>query len=227
LLVYLHQGDVVKRGCAVNRLEETGLFQALSRAGDGALVADTSGRIVYWNPAAQRLLGWGAGEAVGRPCCDLLEGRDGNGEPVCRDDSPVIAAARYGQPVEDFDIWTRTKAGRLIRLNVSTLAVPSERSAGTLTIHLFRDVTGRAPARRNGGHASEPRPETTPASGPLTRRELEVLRLLATGTSTRAAADRLGVSLATVRNHVQNLLGKLGVHSRLQAVAHATNHGLL
>ncbi|HEV8639782.1 MAG TPA: LuxR C-terminal-related transcriptional regulator, partial [Methylomirabilota bacterium] len=33
--------------------------------------------------------------------------------------------------------------------------------------------------------------------------------------------------LATVRNHVQNLLGKLGVHSRLQAVAHATNHGLL
>jgi len=211
----------------VNRLEETGLFQALSRAGDGALVADTSGRIVYWNPAAQRLLGWGAGEAVGRPCCDLLEGRDSNGGRVCREDCPVITAARHSQPVEHFDIWTRTKAGRLIRLNVSILAVTSERSTGPLTIHLFRDVTGRAPASRHGGHAAEPHPETTPAAGPLTRRELEVLRLLATGASTRTAADRLGVSPATVRNHVQNLLGKLGVHSRLQAVAHATSHGLL
>ncbi|MCL6640364.1 MAG: LuxR C-terminal-related transcriptional regulator, partial [Candidatus Rokubacteria bacterium] len=37
----------------------------------------------------------------------------------------------------------------------------------------------------------------------------------------------LGVSPATVRNHVQNLLGKLGVHSRLQAVAYANRRGLL
>ncbi len=62
---------------------------------------------------------------------------------------------------------------------------------------------------------------------PLTRREREVLRLLSTGANTRIAAERLGVSPATIRNHVQNLLGKLGVHSRLQAVAYATAHGLL
>lgn len=212
----------------MSRLEETGLFQALSRTGDGALVADASGRIVYWNPAAQRLLGWGAGEAVGRPCCDVLEARNGKAERPCPDDCPVVTAVRQGQPVEHFDIWTRTKAGRLVRLNVSTLAVPGERGAGTLTIHLFRDVTGRAPAPRNGGHLPEPRPEPRPtAAGPLTPRELEVLRLLATGANTRSAAERLGVSPATVRNHVQNLLGKLGVHSRLQAVAHANTLGLL
>ena len=40
-------------------------------------------------------------------------------------------------------------------------------------------------------------------------------------------AERLHVSPATVRNHVQNIAGKLGVHSRLEAVAFATKHRLL
>ncbi|PYO55705.1 MAG: hypothetical protein DMD83_18270 [Candidatus Rokuibacteriota bacterium] len=56
----------------------------------------------------------------------------------------------------------------------------------------------------------------------LTRRELEILRLVAGGSDTKAVAERLNVSPATVRNHVQNVLGKLGAHSRLQAVAYAT-----
>jgi two-component system nitrate/nitrite response regulator NarL len=50
---------------------------------------------------------------------------------------------------------------------------------------------------------------------------------MATGANTRTVAEQLHVSPATVRNHVQNLLGKLGVHSRLEAVAYATNHRLL
>jgi DNA-binding NarL/FixJ family response regulator len=51
--------------------------------------------------------------------------------------------------------------------------------------------------------------------------------MIATGVSTRAAADKLHVSPATVRNHVQNILGKLGAHSRLEAVAMATRQRLL
>lgn len=210
----------------VNTLEETALVQALARAGEGALVADAAGRVLYWNPAAQRLLGWGPGEAVGRGSCDVLDNRNGRGLAGCRADCPV-AAARLGDSVEPFDIWTRAKSGRLMRLNVSTLAVPGERGGGTLTVHLFRDVTDRTAPPRNGGPVSEGREEASLPPGALTRRELEVLRLLAGGANTRAAAERLGVSPATVRNHVQNLLGKLGVHSRLQAVAYATTHGWL
>jgi DNA-binding NarL/FixJ family response regulator len=67
---------------------------------------------------------------------------------------------------------------------------------------------------------SEPHPE-------LTRRELEILRLVAGGANTRVMADRLHVSPATVRNHVQHILAKLGVHSRLEAAAYATRHRLL
>jgi len=62
---------------------------------------------------------------------------------------------------------------------------------------------------------------------PLTSRELEVLRLLASGTSTSAAADSLGISTATLRAHVQAVLRKLGAHSRLEAVAEAARLGLV
>jgi DNA-binding NarL/FixJ family response regulator len=47
------------------------------------------------------------------------------------------------------------------------------------------------------------------------------------GLNTAATATRLAVSRATVRNHVQNIFGKLGVHSRLEAVAYARRHRLL
>ena len=53
----------------------------------------------------------------------------------------------------------------------------------------------------------------------LTAREVEVLAGLVDGASTKALAARLGVTSATARTHVQNVLAKLGVHSRLQAVA--------
>lgn len=62
---------------------------------------------------------------------------------------------------------------------------------------------------------------------PLTARELEVLRMLASGVSTNSAAEMLGISTATLRAHVQAILRKLGAHSRLEAVAEAARLGLI
>jgi DNA-binding NarL/FixJ family response regulator len=61
----------------------------------------------------------------------------------------------------------------------------------------------------------------------LTARELEVLGCMVAGHNTRALAGQLGVSYATARSHVQNVLLKLGVHSQLQAVAYATANGVV
>ncbi|HEX7442494.1 MAG TPA: response regulator transcription factor [Acidimicrobiales bacterium] len=61
----------------------------------------------------------------------------------------------------------------------------------------------------------------------LTERELEVLRLVAAGTSTDAIASRLFISTHTVRNHVRNILAKLHAHSKLEAVAIAARDGLI
>jgi DNA-binding NarL/FixJ family response regulator len=59
---------------------------------------------------------------------------------------------------------------------------------------------------------------TVPLVG-LTLRERQVLGLLVEGTSTSGMAKRLGISTATIRSHVKSLLAKLGVHSRIEAVA--------
>jgi response regulator RpfG family c-di-GMP phosphodiesterase len=63
--------------------------------------------------------------------------------------------------------------------------------------------------------------------GGLTQRELEVLKLLAEGLSNPAIAERLVISLHTVRNHVQRILTKLNAHSKLEAVAVALRQGIV
>ncbi len=62
--------------------------------------------------------------------------------------------------------------------------------------------------------------------GSLSCREREVLGLLARGWSTRRIADGMQVAECTVRSHVYSLLGKLDVHSRLEAAAFALEQGL-
>jgi DNA-binding NarL/FixJ family response regulator len=63
--------------------------------------------------------------------------------------------------------------------------------------------------------------------GPLTRRQVEILLLLSGGVTTDEIARRLCLSRTTVRNHVARALGRLGAHSRLEAVALARRDGLL
>jgi DNA-binding NarL/FixJ family response regulator len=70
-----------------------------------------------------------------------------------------------------------------------------------------------------------PRTETTPYAG-LTTRELQVLRELATDATNREIADRLFISENTVRNHMHNILEKMGVPSRREAVNLARQHGI-
>ena len=70
-------------------------------------------------------------------------------------------------------------------------------------------------------------PPTLPVTGKLTKRELEVLRLLADGLRQDEIAERLFISRKTVGTHVANILRKLGVHSQIQAVALAYREELL
>jgi len=62
---------------------------------------------------------------------------------------------------------------------------------------------------------------------PLSPREMEILRLVATGASNREIADTLVIAEGTVKNHLTNILGKLSVKDRMQAVLKAKEYGLI
>jgi two-component system, NarL family, nitrate/nitrite response regulator NarL len=72
--------------------------------------------------------------------------------------------------------------------------------------------------RRVGASERAVRPALPPAT-PLTRRELEISRLIATGLGNKDIARRLGISLGTTKSHVHNLLGKLSLQRRAEVVA--------
>jgi LuxR family transcriptional regulator, maltose regulon positive regulatory protein len=77
-----------------------------------------------------------------------------------------------------------------------------------------------------GTHPSSTR---SPLAGgeSLTTREMEVLHLLATGSSNQAIAQELVVEIGTVKRHVSNIMDKLQVESRLEAVVRARNLGII
>ena len=66
-----------------------------------------------------------------------------------------------------------------------------------------------------------------PSTGPLSQRELEVLRLVAAGHTNREAAARLFITEATVKTHLLNIYAKLEVNDRAAAVAEGYNRGML
>jgi two-component system, NarL family, response regulator LiaR len=68
---------------------------------------------------------------------------------------------------------------------------------------------------------------TMPEGNPLTARETEVLRLIADGLSNKQVAEQLGISVATVKTHVEDILEKLSVSDRTQAAVKALRQGII
>lgn len=96
-----------------------------------------------------------------------------------------------------------------------------ERDAARRAFESIGAVPDAARVRElGGGSAAGPRQT-------LSRRELEVLRLVASGTTNREIADRLSISERTVERHVSNIFTKLNVSTRTAASAHAYRHGLV
>lgn len=216
------------------------LFTALANAADGAFVIDESQTILFWNRAAQDILGFTADEIVGRKCWDILEGRDELDRLVCHYRCRIVLATLVGNGIANYDVRAYTKSGDLRWINVSIIPFPAANGAAPFIVHLFRDVTEKkhsealirqildaADQLRHRRPPLSPLSSTRPDQVRLTGREREILGLLAQGLSTRDIAHALSISQATVRNHIQNILHKLRVSNRLQAVTYALEHGLV
>ena len=95
--------------------------------------------------------------------------------------------------------------------------------ADEMTSKLVAAYRGAASVAGNGNAASEPAAPASPLSQ-LSPRELEILRGIARGESNKLIGRQLGIAEATVKIHVQHVLRKLNVASRVQAAVIATNH---
>jgi PAS domain S-box-containing protein len=190
--------------------------QCEARSGDAVFTFGDDLTILSWNTASEQLTGISAGDAVGRPCWEVLAGRDEDGGLICHAGCSGARLAREGWPVTGRELSIRTRDGRR-RMLLSTIAL--RQGEASLYLHLLR----------NGGAGSDdsnvgvgPKVEAT-----LTPRQREVLGLLAQGVAAKAIARKLGISETTVRNHIRAVLLELGCHSQLEAVAEARRRGLL
>ena len=204
-------------------------LEIVESTADAAFATDEAGRIVIWNREAERVLGHVAARVLGKPCHEILCGADVFGNRFCDEDCNLLKMVRRGEPIRRFQMDVRTATGSIVRVALSLLSTRGPRPSQLTLVHLFQpaDTEGAGVPIPDGKTLAEI-PLATPSSqSPLSFREVEVLRHLAGGSGTREIADALCISVATVRTHVQNVLGKLEVHSQAQAVSVALRNRLI
>lgn len=143
--------------------------------------------------------------------------------PACRvvmlttfdNDEYVVEALRAGAAgylLKNLPAARLAEAVRLASAGVAQLD-------SSVTLRLAAALPSEPEPGRQGGGPS-------PASV-LTPREIEVLRLIATGSTNREIAARMYLSEGTVKNHISRILGRLGLRDRTQAAVYARDHRLL
>jgi len=224
-------GSVRLQAIHAEPLESSYLVSVLSHTADGMVAIDTEGCILGWNAAAEGLFGYPAEDVIGRACNEVLDFEDRCGNTVCDAECSLHGGAPQGEGswvVPTREVLAHTDSGRRLWLSLTTILVPPAEDEPCCRIHLMRQA-GVTPELEEAliDRLTQPKRGEVDASviDQLTLREREVLRLLAEGLGTQEIADHLFVSATTARNHVQHILNKLGVHSRLEAVALAlSNH---
>jgi DNA-binding CsgD family transcriptional regulator len=212
----------------------------LSKGGQAAFAIDNTDRIVFWNKQCEQVLGYPAQQVLGRHCYEVMGGRDANGNVYCYRNCPVAAQARTeddDDAVRPFVLFVKDSAGKTKRIVASLYAIPAVRAELSTVIHVLQEEDGAQPTALEQQVAevasTSPAPrwplmaKTGPADTELTSREKEILRCLAEGLPTPVIARKLYISPVTVRNHIQNILQKLEVHTKLAAVVFAYRHNLI
>lgn len=185
-------------------------LSAFEHESQAVIAADEDGTIRVCNHAACQLLGVALEEVLGRTCWTLQAFRQPDGSAFCGARCPVRHAAREGQPGARHVVVAASGPNAGQQLELISFLVPSRQRDRCGVVHFLRPLSSAtAPAGLVGFDLQ---------GAGLTPRECEVLQLIAEGRSTQAMAGALGIRPTTVRNHIRNILRKLGLHRRIEAV---------
>jgi len=201
---------------------------------DGVFAVDAKQRIIFWNTACEQLFGISSKVAIGRPCSEVVRGKDTFGDTFCRGGCCVARLTEGYNAPRTFPLRVPDKRGEQLNLSVSILLVPSPQKDMWTCVHLLHrgEATETLEAleypsarvKRDWAGENEDRGQE---SALLTAREQEVVELLAEGLATSVISKLLNISPVTVRNHLQHIQAKLGVHSQVETVAYAYRHNLV
>jgi DNA-binding CsgD family transcriptional regulator len=194
-----------------------------SQGSNSALfVVDEQRRILFINELAAELIDKDTQSVEGSPCWEVMALRTLDGKRFCNQECRPWQDACDGNPDTRFHLAYRNPAGSIseIYLRPILLSPPGEGTAALL--HVIRPAnpaTDLQPSETDGSRAEDRQNQMKGhLRDTLTDRETEVLQLLASCHSTADISDKLGISPVTVRNHLQNVMRKLDVHKRLDAV---------
>jgi len=178
--------------------------------GNPAFAVDQSGSIVLWNEAAEKSLGVECAKAVGQKCWTLLAGRDIYGNRRCCEHCPIREQAFQHEPVRSFHAAFKTNSDEPEQFDINCVII-QDKPGHEILLHICN------PEKDAPSLSSEHLSAVWPTEA-LSKRELEILRLLAGRVKTQEIADQLGISIRTVRTHIQHLMFKLHVHKRAEAI---------
>ncbi|MCW8925825.1 MAG: LuxR C-terminal-related transcriptional regulator [Xanthomonadales bacterium] len=178
--------------------------------GDPAFAVDRQGSIVLWNNAAEEALGIECSTALGQKCWSLLCGRDVYGNRHCCEHCPIREQAFQHEPVRSFHAAFKTGVDGHEAFGINCVII-SDQPDQELLLHICN------PEKNTSTLSSEQLCNIQPVES-LSSREVEVLTLLAEKVKTQDIADRLAISIRTVRTHIQHLMYKLHVHKRAEAI---------
>jgi PAS domain S-box-containing protein len=230
-------------------MREREYLDTLCNTGDGVFIVDANKHIIRWNRGAEKILGYSEAEVLNRDCFQIISGEITLDKTRCSPSCRIHASALKGDPQNNFDLLAQASSGATIWLNMTVLS-PVD-FAEPFVAHIVRnincekrralaleqfltdlgpscltphDISIKKPLRSYPTvHHSPPNKTAIALSG----REIEVLTLLAEGLSTKSLAQKLNISHFTARNHIQNILAKLDLHSKAQAVSYAFKKGIL
>jgi HD-GYP domain-containing protein (c-di-GMP phosphodiesterase class II) len=219
--VGLDDADVVQ-------LRRAGLVSGLGRLGISNSIWDKPGPLgagererVRMHPyLTERMLqqsGWLA--PLGAIAVQLRERLDGSGYPRGLSGNAISVAGRVLGAADAYQAMREPRPYRdALTAEQAAAELRADVAAGKLAADAVESVLLAA------GHT--PRRRTEQPAG-LTAREIDVLRLVARGLSSRQIADRLVISPKTARNHIEHIYTKIGASSRVGASLFAMRHGLL
>jgi DNA-binding CsgD family transcriptional regulator len=135
-----------------------------------------------------------------------------------------------------FEFRIRAASGDLVRILQQIVALELDRRGNIWLVLIANDLAPKGPGEglerelrniRTGSLHLFPRREPEEEKESLSRREIEILGLVAEGMASREIADRLFISVATVNNHRQRILQKLSTKTSAEAVRYAASRGLV